>query len=201
MKKTFAFIACWMIALTVGYLAVRGDSDSSRDPAATTAATPASPTTNPSATVPSSAPASSDGQEPTRTEDPAAPAPSADGALDVEPAPAVKSGVEAYTPEELDRLRVEDPDKYTRLTVDPQDRNPVLKAKLQRRIDAHPAYQHMPYERDGVKVDFTGAQKGDRIELVVMHRDGRKAAERALDRFLRAHGDTRAGYHIRFKGI
>lgn len=186
--KLIAIIGAWMLLLTGGYLAVRGGDDPNPPPAMVA--------TGPDQTAPGTkVPPESPAQAPTGA---AHPSPSG-GAVDT---PAVEastaSGVDVYTPEELDRLRVEDPQKHTALTVDPQDRNPVLRRKHQAALDAHPAFQRMPHTADGVTIDFTGRRDGDSIEITVT--GPRKAAERELDAFLRRHGDRRGGYVIRFTG-
>lgn len=211
-RTVILIIAAWMGLIIGGYLLIRGDDDqatttqeastgpspspdqvitnptSTQSPAADTQTTPSATPVTPTTTNPAD-PAAPDTTTPVT--DP--------GTSTAAPPVTDPATTKVYTPAELEKLRTSDPDKYRQLTVDPQDRNPILARKQQQTVSAHPAFQKLPHQGSGITVDFTGARHGDRIELVVQYTTTKAKAAKALNKFLASVGDTGAGYTVIYR--
>ena len=185
-------IVVWMVLLTGGYLTLTGGG---HDPAPQAKATPTADSDTGNAIQPQAT--ATPGETPTPSGGTGAPDPaSSPDPSSGEPQVKESGGTRTYTPAELDRLRREDPDKYLKLTVDPQDANPAIAEQIDRELSATPAYAALPYSGGGVAIDFTGGRAHGKPELTVSYRGSRRAAERAVSAFMSEHNDRTSHYSI-----
>lgn len=199
MKKISIAIVAWMVLLVGGWILLSGDpSPESSAQVSSTASSEATPAVSATDTPPAT----------TASPEPSVPAEGVSPGASTTPvpgevAPSSDTGAsQSYSAQELDALRTSDPDLYQKLTVDPQDSNPVLSEQIDERTAQHPAFQRLPYSKGSVSVDFTGKRVGDRIELEVLYSSGTRSEARAVvSRFLSSADDTAAGYVIRYRKI
>jgi hypothetical protein len=176
MKPRYAIIGIgvWMVLVIGGWL-VFGGHDQVKKPKP-------GPTSRHKAVAPHRAPTTSTPAAPSTTStNPSAPA-------------------RSYTPAQLEHIRRTDPGRYQQLVTDPEDKNPVLKRRAQREVNGTPAYQHIPYQYQGVTVDVTDSINGT-IVLGVQYTGSRSHAEAVVRAFMDRYHDSPINYILRYQAV
>jgi hypothetical protein len=91
------------------------------------------------------------------------------------------------------------PRVHTTPGPDPEDSDPRVRARGRRELDRRPALQHMPFEADGVAVDFVDMARDGRVELLVTYTGRLAAARAAYRRFLAKWHDDGRGYRVAYR--
>jgi hypothetical protein len=82
---------------------------------------------------------------------------------------------------------------------DPQDGDAGLAARLRDPLERRPAFQGLPFRGDGIAINFVGADRRGRVELVLTHSGSRAAARRAYRGFLAYWRDDGRGYAVTYR--
>jgi len=83
-------------------------------------------------------------------------------------------------------------------TQDAQNRDPRFRARVIRDLRERPAFQHLPYQAGGVRIDLGGIS-GGRLMLSVTYHGHLIDAQRSYRRFLSRYRDPGRAYHPTYR--
>lgn len=92
------------------------------------------------------------------------------------------------------------PEETRIASQDPQDRDPVLRSQAEAEINSKPAFQKLPYEKDGVSIYHVDATADNKAVLEVVYSGSRTQAEAVYEVFLRENNDPGTAYKVVYNG-